>query len=129
MKPKRKGVENVTTRGSVDLKIIGVNQLQSCTSGKETQNNRSKLKTPFRFRFNLKEHLFHSRHFNFLDRKCVKTLMNPTLLYFSQCPDALRDRGLLLTGHSGGEEEQRLMKTTRQDGNHGGSVTWNGCQT
>lgn len=55
--------------------------------------------------------------------------MNPTLFYFSQCPDALRDRGLLLTGHSGGEEEQRPVKTTHQDVNHGGSVTWNRCQT
>lgn len=56
--------------------------------------------------------------------------MNPTLFYFSQCPDALRDRGLLChRGHSGGEEEQRLMKTTRQYVNHGGSMTWNRCQT
>lgn len=55
MKPKGKGVENVTTRGSVDLKIIGANQLESCTSGKEMQNNWSKIKTPFRFRVHLRD--------------------------------------------------------------------------
>lgn len=55
--------------------------------------------------------------------------MNPTLFYFSQRPDALWERGLLQTGHSGGEKERRLVKTTRQDINHGGSVTWIRCQT
>lgn len=72
MKPKGKGVENVTTRGSVDLKIKGANQLESCSSGKEMHNNWSMMQTPFRFRVSLKEHLFHRRHFVFLTENGLK---------------------------------------------------------